>query len=152
LPHISILDTGNLFDSGCDLLVCPVNTYGALGKGLALEFKHRFPAMTATYATLCRHRELLPGDVYVTVDGEQRIALAATKDHWRDPSRLVWVEHIVAELVVYANTVKSIQSMAIPAIGSGLGQLSWPDVQPVILSALQGITRPDFEVKLYAPQ
>ena len=35
---------GDLFESGCQALVNPVNCVGVMGKGLALQFRHRSPA------------------------------------------------------------------------------------------------------------
>ena len=35
--------TGNIFDSGADVLVCPVNCVGVMGAGLAKQFAKRMP-------------------------------------------------------------------------------------------------------------
>ena len=40
---LKIIENGNIFNSNCDFLVNPVNTVGIMGKGLALEFKKKFP-------------------------------------------------------------------------------------------------------------
>ena len=40
---IKLVNDGNIFDSKCDALVCPVNCMGVMGRGLALEFKKRYP-------------------------------------------------------------------------------------------------------------
>ena len=34
---------GNIFDSPAQVIVNPVNTVGVMGKGIALEFKKRYP-------------------------------------------------------------------------------------------------------------
>jgi O-acetyl-ADP-ribose deacetylase (regulator of RNase III) len=34
---------GNIFESGCEALVNPVNCVGVMGAGLALKFKKAFP-------------------------------------------------------------------------------------------------------------
>lgn len=44
---------GDLFDSSAQTLVNTVNCVGAMGKGIALEFKKRYPAMYKRYKELC---------------------------------------------------------------------------------------------------
>jgi hypothetical protein len=39
---------GDIFASGCQALVNPVNCVGVMGKGLVLQFKQRWPAMFVT--------------------------------------------------------------------------------------------------------
>ena len=38
---------GNIFDSHAQVLVNPINCVGVMGKGLALEFKRRYPVLLA---------------------------------------------------------------------------------------------------------
>ena len=40
---------GSIFDSKMQTLVNPVNCAGVMGKGLAAEFKRRYPAMFPEY-------------------------------------------------------------------------------------------------------
>lgn len=42
--------SGDLLAADVEALVNTVNTVGVMGKGLALQFKRRFPANFATYA------------------------------------------------------------------------------------------------------
>ena len=44
----------NIFDSDKDMIVCPVNCLGAMGKGLALQFKKNFPDMFEHYRQICK--------------------------------------------------------------------------------------------------
>lgn len=39
---------GDIFDSGAQTLVNTINCVGVMGKGVALEFKKRFPEMSKT--------------------------------------------------------------------------------------------------------
>ena len=52
---------GNLFDSKAQTLVNTVNCVGVMGKGVALEFKKRFPEMFDDYLLRCEHREVRLG-------------------------------------------------------------------------------------------
>ena len=52
---------GDLFASRCEALVNPVNCVGVMGKGLALQFRRRFPANFEAYRESCTRREVRPG-------------------------------------------------------------------------------------------
>ncbi|MBU1748376.1 MAG: macro domain-containing protein, partial [Chloroflexi bacterium] len=49
---------GNLFESEAQTLVNAVNVVGVMGKGIALEFKTRYPEMFEEYCQLCRDGRL----------------------------------------------------------------------------------------------
>lgn len=51
---IEIIKNGNIFNSKCDCLVNPVNCIGVMGKGLAKQFKDRYPAAYYLYLDLCK--------------------------------------------------------------------------------------------------
>ena len=142
---------GNIFDAGCEALVNPVNCVGVMGKGLALQFKHRFPANFSSYAEACRRRELVPGRlhiVYTDPAAPRLIVNFPTKRHWRDASRL---EDIALGLHALAGTIAShgIRSIAIPPLGCGLGGLPWPDVRSLILR--QFSAHDHINVAIYGP-
>ncbi len=145
---------GNIFDSGCEALVNPVNCVGVMGKGLALQFKRRFPANFSSYAAACRRRELAPGRLHVFDAGAgtpRLIVNFPTKRHWRDASRLDDVAQGLAALAgaIAANTIHSI---AIPPLGCGLGGLPWRDVRQLIHHNLSPLDRVDIVVHGPAPQ
>jgi O-acetyl-ADP-ribose deacetylase (regulator of RNase III) len=56
---------GNIFDSKCQVIVNPVNCLGYMGKGVALEFKYRFPEMFLEYKLKCEKNELFPGSLHL---------------------------------------------------------------------------------------
>ena len=136
---------GSIFDSGCEALVNPVNCVGVMGKGLALQFKQRFPTNFASYAKACRAGDLVPGRMHLFDTGSQLprcIVNFPTKRHWRDASRLEDVAHGLAALagVIAANDIRSI---AIPPLGCGLGGLPWPDVRALILRHMASLDHTD---------
>lgn len=53
---------GDLFESKCQTLV---NTVGIMGKGIALEFKKRFPDMFEDYARRCAEGKVKLGEPYL---------------------------------------------------------------------------------------
>jgi O-acetyl-ADP-ribose deacetylase (regulator of RNase III) len=145
---------GSLFDSGADALVCPVNCKGVMGAGLALAFKRRFPWVVEPYVDACRQEHLRPGQCFITYPNvevkEPAIILFPTKDDWKEPS-LEW--HIFAGLgnmLSLLNDFTDIRSVAIPALGCGLGGLKPEWVLPLIQIACRSM--PDREFYGYWPQ
>lgn len=124
---LEILAGGDLFESGCSTLVNAVNCHGAMGAGIALEFKRRYPAMFADYRCRCRRGELRLGRPYLWRSGDgagPSVLNFPTKDHWRDPSQL---EAIVEGLAWLRSRYREwgVDSLAVPALGCGHGGLSW---------------------------
>ena len=133
--------TTSIFDSPADALVCPVNTLGVMGKGLALEFKQRFPLTSRMYFEWC-HR-IDPNAVILlarSVTEKRTVIFLPTKNDWRKPSHLALVER---GLTSFANAIRAgtpqknglgaIQSVSFPKLGCGLGQLDWESqVQPLM--------------------
>lgn len=58
--------------------------------------------------------------------------LAATKDHWKDPSQIGWVESILEDLTHRLTMVREPMTVCLPAIGCGLGGLPWDPVHDLI--------------------
>jgi O-acetyl-ADP-ribose deacetylase (regulator of RNase III) len=144
---------GDIFASDAEALVNPVNCVGVMGKGLALAFKKRFPRNFESYADACRVGMLRPGKVYVVplwAKARPRYIINfPTKRHWREPSRSEDIAAGLADLVAVIRE-HDIRSVAIPALGCGLGGLSWQDVHQQITDAAAGI--PDVDVTLYGPR
>src|SRR5437764_10708247 len=80
---------GDLFDSKAQTLVNTVNCVGIMGKGVALEFKNRFPEMYRDYVERCRGGAVKLGRPYLYRRlTEPWILNFPTKDHWRSVSKL----------------------------------------------------------------
>jgi len=144
--------TGNLLDADVDALVNAVNTVGVMGKGIALMFKERFPSNYRLYAAACKRKELTPGRMFVTElpgpSGPRWIINFPTKAHWRNPSKLQWIQSGLQDLKRVIQE-KGIKSIALPALGSGNGKLNWHDVRPLIEASLGDL--PDVEIIVYEP-
>lgn len=122
-----ILKTGDIFESSCNVLVNPVNTVGVMGKGLALEFKKRFPLTFEKYKLACSNGTFDIGKLMLCCENGKRILLFPTKKDWRSSSKL---EYIEAGLAKFSNIYeqKKIGSAAFPMLGCGLGGLNEGDV------------------------
>lgn len=132
---------GNLLESDCEVLVNPVNCVGVMGKGLALQFKEEFgEAITHEYKVACSKGTLRPGrPQFLRVYGTNTrsgtktygVINFPTKLHWRDPSRIEWIEQGLISLAAFIRT-RNIGSIAVPRLGCGLGGLNWAHVRPLI--------------------
>ena len=132
------LTSGDLFDDPAEAYVNPVNCVGVMGAGLALQFRTRYPRYFQAYADCCREGGIAPGSVHLFATRERQpryIISFPTKRHWRDRSRLADIE---AGLKTLRQAVidYSVRSVAVPALGAGLGGLEWAQVSARITKAL----------------
>lgn len=140
---------GDIFQSPAQVLTNTVNCVGVMGKGLALEFKNRFPQLFRDYQQKCEKGQVVPGKPYLWEDESIQILNFPTKRHWCDNSLIQDIEDGLKYLAL-SYEQKGIQSIAMPALGCGLGGLEWTDVRPLIEKHLGGI--PDLDVYVYEPQ
>ena len=59
---------GNIFESSAKTLVNTVNCVGVMGKGIALEFKKKYPDMYKDYVQMCESGNVTPGVPYYYSD------------------------------------------------------------------------------------
>ena len=144
---------GDIFSEDVDALVNSVNCVGVMGRGIALQFKQKFPANFRAYRKACERGEVKLGKMFVfdadgRSDSPRFIINFPTKRHWRSKSR---IEDIETGLESLADVIRArgIGSIAIPALGSDLGKLSWDDVRPRVEAALSGLT--DVNVVVFEP-
>lgn len=129
---------GDIFKSPAQVLVNTVNTVGVMGKGIALEFKNRYPDMFQAYRDVCDKRKLTIGSLMLCYEPDHWVLLFPTKEHWRNPSRIKFIEAGLAKFCrTYAE--KGITSAAFPRLGCGNGELNWSDVRPVMEKYLQNL-------------
>ena len=119
---------GDIFESSAQVLVNAVNTVGVMGAGIALSFKNRYPAMFNEYRSLCNKKLLVPGRLYLWRGADKQVLLFPTKEHWRNPSKLEYIELGLKE---FRRTWKQlgITSIALPKLGCGYGGLDWEKVK-----------------------
>ncbi len=146
-PSVDIRE-GDIFKSKAQTLVNTVNCVGVMGKGIALGFRKRFPAMHDDYVQRCERGEVKLGRPYLyRQDNDCWILNFPTKDHWRSVSKLADVEaglqHLEANYRQWG-----IESIAVPPLGSGLGGLEWQVVGPTLY---QHLSQLDVLVELYVP-
>ena len=143
---------GDLFESGAEALVNAVNTVGVMGAGLALQFKHKYPQNYVAYRRAYQERSLVVGQPFVysrtDVSNPKYIVNFPTKEHWKEPSSIEFISAGMEKLARWCEETK-VASIAIPALGCGLGGLHWDEVKPIIVENLTDIS--DLAVLLYPP-
>lgn len=139
---------GDIFESKCSTLVNTINCVGVMGKGIALEFKRRYPDMFMEYVRLCESGSVKPGHPYLYSDlTGTSIINFPTKDNWRSPSKFTYIEAGL-EWFRQSYSELGITSVAFPPLGCGNGGLSWDSIGPAMYKALKDLP---IEVEIYAP-
>ncbi len=132
-------------------IVNPVNCVGVMGKGLALQFKQRYPAYYREYRDACINRMFTVGTVLLCFDrlGDHPVIVSfPTKKHWKETSKIEYIEDGLIALMNAIN-MHDIDSIAIPALGCGDGGLAWADVEPRLYSMMHKM--PEIKFEVYEP-
>ena len=166
IDNISLIN-GDMFFSEMQTLTISVNLQGIMGKGLASRAKYQFPDVYVVYQDACKNRQITDKKCYLykrensldqeladlsstlnTPNSVKWFLLFATKRKWRENSRL---EDIEGGLDWIRNNFKQegITSLAIPALGCGLGKLSWLDLGPLMCRYLHNL---GINVAIYLPR
>lgn len=129
---VTYIEQGNIFNlkdisnyaHGC-------NCAGAMGKGIALQFKEKFPKMYLEYKKLCKNGLFSLGDVFTYDYGNGVIFNLGTQVNWKTKADITAIEKALIKVLSYA-LQNDILSIAMPKIGAGLGGLEWTDVKLII--------------------
>jgi O-acetyl-ADP-ribose deacetylase (regulator of RNase III) len=142
---------GDILKADVEALVNTVNCVGVMGRGIALQFKNKFPDNFKAYAVACKKRLVEPGRMFIfetgTLSFPHYIVNFPTKRHWRGKSRMEDIESGLRDLTKIIKERK-ITSIALPPLGSGLGGLDWHEVRRRIESVLE---LPDVRIVVYEP-
>ena len=133
---------GDIFSSPAEVIVNTVNTVGVMGKGLAADFKKKYPKMFKNYKQICKDKKFSIGQLIIHEASDYRVMLFPTKKHWRGNSKIEYIEAGLKKFVdTYAQ--KNITSIAFPKLGCGNGNLSWEmEVQPLMEKYLKELPIP----------
>lgn len=166
IPPKLYLAEGDMFFSEAQTLTISVNTVGIMGKGLASRTRYQFSDVYVNYEDLCRSRKLKMGrpQIYKRESSldyeladepgtlpngnlEKWFLLFPTKRHWREQADILGIEEGLKWL---SDNYKKegIKSLAVPALGCGLGRLEWRDVGPLMCRYLKTF---DITVVIYLP-
>lgn len=122
----------SLFESPAQVWTNTVNTVGAMGKGIAAEFRQLYPDMYKKYKALCEQGLFQIGQLWLYKTPYKWILNFPTKENWRKPSKLEYIESGLKKFqATYAE--KGIQSISFPMLGCGNGELDWENqVRPMM--------------------
>lgn len=142
---------GDIFDSEMETLVNTVNCAGVMGKGIAKEFKRRYPEMFSEYKDMCERKEIKLGQLTIyevdDIFSKRRVLNFPTKGHWKSPSKLT---DIINGLDYFISNYKAwdITSIAFPPLGCGNGGLKWSYVGRIMYQKLKNLP---LDIEIYAP-
>jgi len=166
---------GDIFESGCQALVNPVNLNGVMGAGVAKVFKQKFPVNYKIYREACKGHPH-PGSVYNSkelawYEDKNRFSIGTlccvrdvhvgrvfsvpvtvinfpTKTAWKLPSEFNYIRDGLLVLRDFLMEGK-ISSIAIPALGCGKGGLPWDKIKQLITLMLEDVD--NVTIKVYEP-
>jgi O-acetyl-ADP-ribose deacetylase (regulator of RNase III) len=145
-------ETGDILEADVEAYVNTVNCVGIMGRGIALQFKNRFPENFKAYKAACDREQVKPGEMFVfetrMLTNPRYIINFPTKRHWRGNSRMEDIDLGLKGLVKEIRQ-RNIHSVAVPPLGSGLGGLEWREVRKRIERELQDLG--DVRVVVYEP-
>lgn len=131
---------GDIWSSTCQVIVIPVNTVGAMGKGLAESVRSTYPIIYKTYRESCRQGRFKVGTFMTfSISDHSRLLLFPTKKSWRAPSKLEWIDDGLKRLAEIYDK-RGFESIAFPALGCGEGGLDFEStVKPLIYKYFDGL-------------
>jgi O-acetyl-ADP-ribose deacetylase (regulator of RNase III) len=125
---------GDLFYADLPAIGHGVNCMGLMGKGIAKEFRRRYPEMYKAYRQLCLDRDLKLGDMFVwepALPDEPLVYNLATQYSIGACADLVAISKAV-EMALRDCAERKITHLGLPHIGSGVGGLAWAEVEEIL--------------------
>ena len=119
--------------------IIPVNTVGVMGKGLALQFKQKYPNIFEAYRKECYQGKLHVGNITIHED----YVMFPTKDHWKNDSTKEIIkaslEALKELLFIIEVKLNKHPDVYIPRIGCGCGRLAQEIVEMLIEEVLGNV-------------
>ena len=129
---ITYISHGDIFSiEGVTNYAHGCNCAGAMGKGIALVFREKYPQMYNTYRTLCRNGKFQPGSIYEYYTGKGYVFNLGTQISWKTGATLPYIRTALQNMVSFALD-NGVHKISMPTIGAGLGGLKWNDVKCII--------------------
>ena len=123
---------GDLFGAnGFSAIAHACDCSGSMSKGLAAQFRRRWPALFEEYRIQCQQGELRPGDVLVWNEPRLvifNLAIQKSRKHNADPHML---RKVLRRMVALAEA-RHLPNVGVSRIGSGAGRLHWSEVKAVV--------------------
>jgi hypothetical protein len=129
-----------------------------MGKGLAKQFKEKYPAMFLEYSQVCKDGLLEPGTLHIfEVSEKLTIINFPTKIHWKNSSKIEYIEKGLVSLREYLITsslkgyleLNPSKSISIPALGCQNGGLKYDLVKNLIITILDDLVN---DIRVFEPR
>jgi O-acetyl-ADP-ribose deacetylase (regulator of RNase III) len=120
-------------DAPVDAIGHGVNCFGAMGSGIAVAFRQKFPEMYEKYKLMCDEAFLKPGMVYPWLDRThfdgQNLFIFNIASQFR-PGADANLDYLESGLLYcrFYMRQRGLKHLALPRIGAGIGGLEWDDV------------------------
>jgi O-acetyl-ADP-ribose deacetylase (regulator of RNase III) len=148
---------GDILLSKAHTIVHGIGVNDPMDKGLALQLRNKYPSLQKDLNRWCHQHDTKPGEAWMWV-GQDNVRIVnlithenrETNDHHYDKATLGNLRHAFAALVKMV-TYEKLTSLALPKIGTGLGDLDWDDVWPLIEINLRELDIPVYVYTVYRP-
>ena len=152
---IHYIKEGDIFSmKGVNSYAHGCNCAGSMGRGIAAQFRKKFPRMYENYRQMCLNKTFRPGDVYDYNYGSGHVYNLATQQHYciaGQLAKLVYIETSIEKMMQLAEK-SSVWSIVMPKIGAGLGGLNWGEVKAIIEIVAASHSKVDlYVVENYSP-
>jgi hypothetical protein len=134
---------GDLFQASGTWTI-PVNLYGAMGRGIALQCKNYYPEAYRQYKLWCGDQTLALGKpAFYKLQSGQSFLFFATKNDWRSQSKLLYLQVSLCALLDHPETIPNwVTQLAVPLLGTGYGGLDVEPVFDLLVTSLQRLSVP----------
>ena len=148
---------GDILFSKAQVIVHGVAANDPMSQGLAKSLHEQMPAMHKDFHHWCHQEHPKPGEIWIwtSADGVRIVNLLTQEGgygHGARPgkAKIKYVSHALKKLKKLA-AKEGFSSMALPRLATGVGGLSWDDVQPLIQEQLDDLDIPVYLYSRYIP-
>ena len=121
---------GDLFGSGIPALAHGVNCRGVMGKGIACQFRQRYPKMAESYRRRCLRGEMLPGEILPWKHDDGTVIFNLAIQDLPGANARPWaITAAIGRMITEAHHDFKIREVAMPLIGCGIGGLTENDLR-----------------------
>jgi O-acetyl-ADP-ribose deacetylase (regulator of RNase III) len=146
---------GDILLSQAQAIVIGVEKNDPMNRGLTLELSNKYPTIRTDFHRWCHQHNTKPGEAWLwTGPNNIRIVHLITQENLESPDHLHGkatlnnIRHAFSVLVKIIADEK-LGSIALPRIATGVGDLDWDDVFPLIENSLDGLAIPVYVYTTY---
>ncbi len=149
--------SGDILLSKAHAIVHGVGVNDPMDKGLALQLSRKYPGLQRDFDCWCYQHATKPGEAWLW-SSEHNVHIVnlithenlVVHEHYHTKATYNNIRHALDALVKLITT-KKLTSIAIPKLGTGLGDLEWDDVWLLIEKHLADVEIPVYVYAVYIP-